>query len=135
MTTEAITSAPASFTVLGERLCEVVRQIHGHGWCFGTSGNFSVTLSRSPAELLITRSGRDKRRLSPADLTVVGGDGRPIADPEARPSAETSLHCVLARHGAGSTLHTHSVPGTLLGLLAGGLLLRGLDERRRRRTA
>ncbi|MEE8526131.1 MAG: methylthioribulose 1-phosphate dehydratase [Thermoanaerobaculia bacterium] len=112
------------------RLCRTVSEIHGHGWCLGTSGNFSVTLGRRPLEILITRSGRDKRRLTPADLVTVDGDGRPVDDDEARPSAETLLHCILARHGAGSTLHTHSVAGTLLGrhfVADGGFTLEGYE--------
>ncbi len=115
---------------VAERLCRTVTEIHGHGWCLGTSGNFSVTLGHQPLEILITRSGRDKRRLTPADLVTVDGDGRPVDDDTARPSAETLLHCVLARHGSASTLHTHSVAGTLLGqhyLDEGGFEIHGYE--------
>lgn len=110
-------------------LCRVVRAIHARGWCLGTSGNFSVTLARRPLELLITRSGRDKGRLGTGDLVVV--DGRGEARGDGRPSAETLLHCTLARRaGAGATLHTHSVAATLLGerfLADGGFTISGYE--------
>ena len=98
-----------------EDLCRVVREIHSHGWCLGTSGNFSVTLEHRPLELLITRSGRDKRRLTPEELVVVDEEGTPLDGEAGRPSAETLLHCAIAAAtGAGSILHTHSVAATLL---------------------
>lgn len=123
-------SGEKSRPAVARELCRVVREIHTRGWCLGTSGNFSVTVAKRPLELLITRSGRDKGRLRPDDLVVVDGRGEP-ADPAGRPSAETLLHCVLARRaGAGATLHTHSVAGTLVGehfCSAGGLTLGGYE--------
>lgn len=117
----------------GEALCRTVREIHAHGWCLGTSGNFSVTLAHRPLELLITTSGRDKGRLAAGDLIAVGEDGEPIEDEakRGRPSAETLLHCVIAaKTDAGSTLHTHSVASTLLSehlLPEGGLTISGYE--------
>lgn len=120
----------ASRRAAGRALCRVVGEIHQRGWCLGTSGNFSVTLSPQPLALLISQSGRNKGRLEYGDLVVVDGHGRP-ADDGGRPSAETLLHCTLARcAGAGATLHTHSVAGTLVGehfLPAGGLTLSGYE--------
>jgi methylthioribulose-1-phosphate dehydratase len=62
---------------------------------------------------------------------IVGADGRPAEGSEGRPSAETLIHCVLAETAAaGSTLHTHSVAGTLLGehfLDRGGFTLTGYE--------
>src|SRR5436305_3020510 len=60
-----------------ESLCRVVRELGAQGWCQGTGGNFSLTLTRDPLRLLLTRSGVDKRRLGPADLLHVGPEGRP----------------------------------------------------------
>lgn len=98
-----------------QALCRVVHQLHAQGWCWGTSGNFSVTLSHRPLRLLITQSGRDKRRLSSDDFVVVGRDGRPADGETGHPSAETLLHSsIVAATGAGSTLHTHSVASTLV---------------------
>ena len=39
-------------TTLGQSLCRVVRDLAAQGWCQGTGGNFSVTLSREPLRLL-----------------------------------------------------------------------------------
>lgn len=116
----------------GLELCQAVSEIHAHGWAPGTGGNFSVTVARDPLRLLITQTGRDKRRLHPGDdLVLVGSDGRPADGCQGRPSAETLIHCVLAEAaGAGSTLHTHSVAGTLLGehfLDRGGFNLTGYE--------
>lgn len=101
----------------GRRLCRAVAEIHARGWASGTGGNFSVTVDRAPLRLLITRSGRDKGRLDPAeDLVLVDARGRPGDGAEGRPSAETLLHCAIAaRVGAGAVLHTHSVAATLIG--------------------
>jgi methylthioribulose-1-phosphate dehydratase len=84
-------------------------------WSLGTSGNFSVVLSREPFRLLITASGKDKRNLSLDDFLIVDADGSPIASSVDRPSAETQLHIAAARQtNVGSVLHTHSVWSTVL---------------------
>ena len=53
---------------------------HARGWCLATSGNFSVVLRDEPIELVITRSGRDKRALTTGDFVVVDRDGTPVDD-------------------------------------------------------
>ena len=62
---------------------------------------------------------------------LVGPDGEPADGDTGRPSAETLIHCALAEvAGAGSTLHTHSVAGTLLSehfLDRGGFTLTGYE--------
>jgi methylthioribulose-1-phosphate dehydratase len=81
----------------------------------GTSGNFSLVLSREPLRLLITASGRDKGRLGPGDFVVVDAAGLPVRPDMPKPSAETLLHVVAAQElGIGAVLHTHSVWATLL---------------------
>jgi methylthioribulose-1-phosphate dehydratase len=116
---------------LREGLCQVVAELAAQGWCQGTGGNFSVTLDHDPLRLLITRSGVHKRHLAPADLMVVGSGGRPAAGETARPSAEAALHArIVERTGAGSVLHVHSVPDTLLGehfMDKGGFTLSGYE--------
>ncbi len=116
---------------LTEGLCRVAAEIGARGWCQGTSGNFSAVLSRQPLRLLITRSGATKYRLTAEDLVEVDVDGRAVAGEPARPSAETGLHCRIAQlTGAGSVLHTHSVPATLLGehfRAAGGFRIGGYE--------
>ncbi len=120
-----------------QALCRVVHEAHAQGWCWGTSGNFSVTLDHQPLRLLITQSGRDKRRLTVDDFVVVGRDGRPVVGDTGRPSAETLLHTsIVAATGSGATLHTHSVASTLLSqqfspqagfTLSGYEMLKGLE--------
>ncbi len=114
-----------------ESLCRVVAELGAQGWCQGTGGNFSLTVSQDPLRLLITRSGVDKRRLSPADLMLVGPDAAPVPEETGRPSAETALHCrIVAATGAASVLHVHSVANTLLSehfASQGGFTLRGYE--------
>jgi methylthioribulose-1-phosphate dehydratase len=114
-----------------ESLCRAVGELAAQGWCQGTGGNFSLTLSHDPLRLLITRSGVDKRRLGPGDLMRVGPGGVPAPEEAGRPSAEGALHCRIAEAtGAGSVLHVHSVPNTLLGehfAPRGGFTLSGYE--------
>jgi methylthioribulose-1-phosphate dehydratase len=118
---------------MGERkaLCRTVAELAAQGWCQGTGGNFSVTLGREPLRLLITRSGVHKRHLAPEHLMVIGPEGRPVDGETGRPSAEALLHArIVEATGAGSVLHVHSVPNTLLGehfVERGGFVLRGYE--------
>jgi len=118
-------------TTLGQSLCRVVRDLAAQGWCQGTGGNFSATLSREPLRLLITRSGLHKRHLEPEGLMIVGPGGKAAEGETARPSAEAALHTVIVeRTGAASVLHVHSVANTLLGehfADRGGFNLRGYE--------
>ena len=77
-----------------------------------TSSNFSMRLDDRHAA--ITVSGRDKGRLSDADIMVVDFEGRAVGS-DHRPSAETLLHTQLYRRFAeiGCVLHTHSVVQTV----------------------
>ncbi len=88
------------------------------GWVPATAGNISVRLA--PERIAITRSGRHKGRLSPADVMAVDAQGAPV-DPDARPSYETLLHCGIYRRFAdsGAVLHGHSVANTVLSRRAG----------------
>lgn len=102
---------------LGPELCEAVRRLAAQGLCRGTSGNFSARLSADPLRLLLTRSGRDKSRLTPEDLMVVDGEGAPADGESGTPSAEALLHGVIAKGAnAGAILHVHSPANTLLGM-------------------
>lgn len=118
-------------TTLGQDLCRVARDLAEQGWCQGTGGNFSATLSREPLRLLITRSGLHKRRLESAGLMIVGPGGRAAEGETTKPSAEAALHAaIVERTGAASVLHVHSVANTLLGehfAGRGGFTLRGYE--------
>jgi methylthioribulose-1-phosphate dehydratase len=114
-----------------ESLCRAVAELGAQGWCQGTGGNFSVTLSRDPLRLLVTRSGVDKRRLGPTDLVLIGPAGVAGPGETGRPSAEAALHSrIVELTGAASVLHVHSVANTLLSehfAAEGGFTLRGYE--------
>ena len=116
---------------LSQELCRTIREVHAQGWCQGTGGNFSACLGREPLRLLITQSGRDKRRIGPDHLVLVDEKGDPADGDRGKPSGESLLHCIIAaKTGAGSVIHTHSVAATLLGehfLGAGGLTITGYE--------
>jgi methylthioribulose-1-phosphate dehydratase len=128
-----LTTQTQTDPLLTERrtLCRTVSELAAQGWCQGTGGNFSVTLDREPLRLLITRSGVHKRYLAPENLMVIGAEGQPVDGETGRPSAEALLHArIVEATGAGSVLHVHSVPNTLLGehfADRGGFVLRGYE--------
>jgi methylthioribulose-1-phosphate dehydratase len=97
-----------------EELRRVGHQLWTRGWSLGTSSNYSAVVERDPLRLIITASGKDKGHLGPHDFVMVDDQGKSVVDGQPKSSAETLLHCLAARHGAGAVLHTHSVWGTLL---------------------
>ena len=96
-----------------------VRELSLAGLTPATSSNFSRRLDDRHAA--ITVSGRDKGRLTEADIMVVDFDGNPVATQE-RPSAETLLHTQLYRRfpEVGCVLHTHSQTQTIASRLYAG---------------
>lgn len=89
------------------------------GWTPATSSNFSMRMDDRHAA--ITVSGRDKGRLSEADIMVVDFDGQAVGS-DHRPSAETLLHTQLYRRDptVGCVLHTHSHTQTVASRLFAG---------------
>lgn len=111
-------------------LIECGRDFHRRGWSLGTSSNYSTVMVREPLKLLMTGSGFDKGRLQPGQFVMVDGEARLVSPGPLKPSAEALLHTVLARHGAGAVLHTHSVAATVLSehfLKDGGLRISGYE--------
>jgi methylthioribulose-1-phosphate dehydratase len=109
-----------------QRLCALageisanVRELATSGWTPATSSNFSLRLDDRHAA--ITVSGRDKGKLTEADIMVVDFDGRAVGS-EHRPSAETLLHTQLYRRfpEVGCVLHTHSLAQTIASRLYAG---------------
>ena len=96
-----------------------VRELSQLGWTPATSSNFSERLDDRHAA--ITVSGRDKGRLTEADIMVVDFDGNAVGS-DHRPSAETLLHTQLYRRFAdvGCILHTHSRNQTVASRLFAG---------------
>jgi methylthioribulose-1-phosphate dehydratase len=106
----AMSTLPYDPARLAARAAEIVaatRELAALGWTPATSSNFSMRLDERHAA--ITVSGRDKGRLTEADIMVVDLAGQPVAT-DHRPSAETLLHTQLyARFpDLGCVLHTHS---------------------------
>lgn len=85
-----------------------------------TSSNFSMRLDERHAA--ITVSGRDKGKLTAADIMVVDFEGSPVATDQ-RPSAETVLHTQLYARlpEVGCVLHTHSLAQTVASRLYSGI--------------
>jgi methylthioribulose-1-phosphate dehydratase len=106
-----------------------VRELSQAGWTPATSSNFSRRLDDRHAA--ITVSGRDKGRLTEADIMVVDFDGNAVGS-DHRPSAETLLHTRLYRRfpAIGCVLHTHSQSQTVASRLyasAGRVHLEGYE--------
>ena len=87
-------------------------ELAAKGWTPATSSNFSVRLDEQL--LAVTVSGKDKGKLTAADIMVANLSGEAV-ETEQRPSAETLLHCQLyARFpDVGCVLHTHSQTQTV----------------------
>jgi methylthioribulose-1-phosphate dehydratase len=122
---------PQSFGAVGSTLARVGRGFYARGWALGTSGNFSVVMSRRPLRLAITESGVSKRELRPAHILQCDERGGVVGRKPGRPSAEALLHIEIARRRrAGAVLHTHSVWSTVLSgrhAAEGGLLIEGYE--------
>jgi methylthioribulose-1-phosphate dehydratase len=88
-------------------------------------------VSRAPVRLAITESSVPKGGLTSKQILQVDERGVPTRSSAGLPSAETLLHCVIARErGAGAVLHTHSVWSTVLSEVhagAGGLAVSGFE--------
>lgn len=113
--TRAMSAPPYDTQALRHLAGEIitnVRELSRAGWTPATSSNFSHRLDDRHAA--ITVSGRDKGRLTEADIMVVDFDGQPVGS-EHRPSAETLLHTQLYKRfpEIGCVLHTHSRAQTI----------------------
>jgi len=104
---DALPYDPQQLRHLAGEIITNVRDLAHAGWTPATSSNFSRRLDDRHAA--ITVSGRDKGRLTEADIMVVDFDGEPVGT-SLRPSAETLLHTQLYRRdpAIGCVLHTHS---------------------------
>ena len=103
---------PTQFAECASAIADAGRDFALRGWTPATSSNFSMRLTET--RIAVTVSGRDKGKLTPADVMVCDLAGNAV-DTDARPSAETLLHCQIYRRysDAGAVLHTHSLAQTL----------------------
>jgi methylthioribulose-1-phosphate dehydratase len=97
-----------------------VRELSARGWTPATSSNFSRRMD--DRHVAITVSGRDKGKLTEADIMVVDLDGMPVATAQ-KSSAETLLHTQLYKRfpEIGCVLHTHSHNQTVASRLYAGM--------------
>jgi len=102
----------SQFAACAAAIAQAGRDFSDRGWTPATSSNFSMRLGRS--RIAVTVSGRDKGKLTAADVMVCDLAGNAV-DTDARPSAETLLHCQIYRRcpDVGAVLHTHSLAQTL----------------------
>ena len=113
---------PYDHSALAARAQEIIsatRELSALGWTPATSSNFSMRLDERHAA--VTVSGRDKGKLSEADIMVVDFNGHAVGTDQ-RPSAETVLHTQLYARlpEVGCVLHTHSLAQTLASRLYAG---------------
>lgn len=105
-----------------QALVRIGGTFYAKNWSLATSSNYSVVINRDPLYLLMTASGKDKGRLTPADFVVVNQFGAiecgatdDVDLSRAKPSAEVLIHTVLAKNPeVGAILHTHSIWSTIL---------------------
>lgn len=120
---------PEVFARCAEEIASAGRELAARGWTPVTSSNFSMRLSAT--HLAVTVSGKDKGRLTAADVMVVDMAGQAVGT-ELRSSAETLLHCEVYRRypAVGCVLHTHSLTQTIASRLyasAGVIHLAGFE--------
>lgn len=110
---------PQQLAHCAAELIDNVRELSAAGWTPATSSNFSRRIDAQ--HVAITVSGRDKRRLTEADIMVVDLNGDPVATGRTS-SAETLLHTQLYKRFAaiGCVLHTHSPTQTVASRLYAG---------------
>lgn len=99
-----------------EAIIQAGRRMDQRGWVPATAGNISVKLGDD--RIAITRSGGHKGFLGADGVMEVDFAGTPLT--QAKPSAETLLHCQIYRTcpDAGAVLHGHSVAATVLSMAA-----------------
>ncbi len=127
--TTALPYDPQILARCAAELIENVRELSAAGWTPATSSNFSRRIDAR--HVAITVSGRDKGKLTEADIMVVDVEGSPVAT-SLKSSAETLLHTHLYKRFAqiGCVLHTHSVVQTVASRLyagAGHIRLEGYE--------
>ena len=118
------------FAAGADQLISIGQWFYKQKWVLGTSGNFSVRLSREPLRLLITASGVHKGTMDQGCFLEVDRCGEVVAGGH-RPSAETLIHlAIISETNAGAILHTHSVWSTILSdayAPSGGLTIQGYE--------
>ncbi len=100
-----------------EELAATIRAYHHKGWSPATSTNYSFKESVDAKEINVSRSGIDKSNFQAEDFILVDAKGKPTAaNPNAIPSAETLIHCIIYELFPETQviLHSHSVYPVML---------------------
>ncbi|HET7826576.1 MAG TPA: class II aldolase/adducin family protein [Anaeromyxobacter sp.] len=89
-------------------MVDACRRLHDRDLIGAAEGNVSVRIGGE--RFLVTPSGANKARLSPADLVVVDGEGR-VARGRGRASTELRMHLAVyaARPDANAVVHAHPI--------------------------
>ncbi len=97
-----------------ERLVAAGRRLAAGGLVTGTSGNLSVRVGE---DVLVTASGAELGRLTPADLTLVSAAGAVLAG-DLPPTSELPLHLAVyaAFPAVAAVAHAHSPASVAVGL-------------------
>jgi len=116
----ALPYAPNRLAQCAMEIIVNVRELSARGWTPATSSNFSCRMDDQ--HVAITVSGRDKGKLTEADIMVVDLNGEPVATDQ-KSSAETLLHTQLYKRfpQIGCVLHTHSHNQTVASRLYAGM--------------
>jgi methylthioribulose-1-phosphate dehydratase len=98
------------------QLIRHAHEFHQRGWMWGTAGNLSARFTED--SFWITASGCSKGELTPEQFVCLSNTGDLLtrSTPEAKPSAEASIHQAIYAlfPEARACYHVHSVPATLL---------------------
>lgn len=90
-----------------EAICRFAQSLYARGLTHGSTGNISVRLSSG--EVLVTPTGSSFGFLDPADIALLGPDGRHLSG--AAPTKELPLHAgfyAVRGSAAGAVVHLHS---------------------------
>ena len=100
-----------------EELAATIRAYHQKGWSPATSTNYSFKESVDVEVINVSRSGIDKSNFQAEDFILIDAQGKPTsANPNAIPSAETLIHCIIYELFPETQviLHSHSVYPVML---------------------
>src|SRR4028119_2467456 len=99
-----------------QNLIAAASHFYTQGWMVGTAGNLSARVPEG--SFWITASGRNKGHLTPNDFIRIALDGTVLEQPhpDARPSAETSIHEAIYAcfPKAQACYHVHSIEANLI---------------------
>jgi methylthioribulose-1-phosphate dehydratase len=107
-------------THLKEVLAETIRNYNAKGWSPATSTNYSFVDDNDT--IWVSKSGIDKAQFTSNDFLEIDASGNPLDKTnEAKPSAETLIHCAIYELFPETKiiLHSHSIYPVLLSGVAG----------------